>query len=82
MWAVAAFFFANGAGYGRGVGATALSKSYWVWATGQVNLFRGPVHTARGADPEFNRAVGLAERIYVPTVEGFIAGVRVEEETP
>lgn len=73
---------ANGAGYDRGPGATALSKSYWVWATGQVNLFRGQVHTARALNAPFNRAVGLAERIYVPTVEGFIAGVRVEEETP
>jgi hypothetical protein len=70
---------ANGAGYGStGPGGTAApAGAAWVYATGQVNIWRGTVHVADAPVLKDNRAVALAEATYVATVDTFVAAVLI-----
>jgi hypothetical protein len=69
----------NGSGYGRGTGVPATGR-FWVWMTGQVGLWRGPVISNRVPDPRYNTARGIAERIYVAAADCFVVGVLVTTE--
>jgi len=69
--------FANGAGYtaeGPG-GVTATGTQFWMYVTGQVNLFQGELATTSAHALQQNRALALVERSYIPTVERFVAAV-------
>lgn len=70
---------ANGGGYtSTGPGEVeAAAGQYWLYATGQVNIFRGETVATEAKSPSTNRALALAERIYVATVECFVAAVLV-----
>lgn len=71
---------ANGAGYGAaGPGAvTAAAGEFWVYVTGQVNLWQGPLTKVSAPDPGQNRMLGLAERTYVPVVDAPVGAILVQ----
>lgn len=73
---------ANGAGYGPTGpgGAEAADGQFWLYASGQVNLWRSAPILADGYDLPRNRSVALAEQFYIPTVECFVAAVLVNAE--
>lgn len=74
---------ANGGGYSMNLGPTgapAPAGQAWLYATGQVTLLRGPVHTHRVLDHQTNDQIVLAERTYVPSVDCFVAAVLVTLE--
>lgn len=70
---------ANGGGYsstGPG-GVEAGPGQFWLYASGQVNIFHGDITVSEAKALPTNRAFALAERIYVPTIECFVAAVLV-----
>jgi hypothetical protein len=68
----------NGGGYHGGGPAAAGAGQFWLYATGQVNLWQSPVSAAtEGLDVRHNVAQVLVERTYIPTVERFVAAVLV-----
>ena len=71
---------ANGAGYGPvGPGAiTATAGRYWIYVTGQVNLWQGPLVKAQAPALANNFERALAERTYVPVVDSPIGAVLVQ----
>lgn len=73
---------ANGSGYGpTGPGGEAAEQgTFWMYATGTVSLFRGPLLPVSADDPRSNTHRSLVERMYVPTVECFVAAVLVRGE--
>lgn len=75
-------FVANGAGYGPAGpgGVNAEAGQFWLYVTGQVNLWRSEILTREGYDLKKNQRVLLAERIYIPTVECIVAAVLVNAE--
>lgn len=71
---------ANGAGYGQtGPGAVVATYPgrYWIYVTGQVNLWQGPLVKAQAVDHAQNFERALAERTYVPVVDGPVGAVLV-----
>lgn len=72
---------ANGAGYGNtgpgGVVATYPGR-YWVYVTGQVTLYQGPLVKAEATDHTHNHERALVERTYVPVVDGPVGAVLVQ----
>lgn len=70
---------ANGAGYSAtGPGdVAAAAGQFWVYVTGQVNLWRSDVSVHVTDDMINNQTHALAERSYVPTVECLVAAVLV-----
>lgn len=70
---------ANGGGYGAAGpdSVTAGAGEAWLYITGQVNLWRGPIGEYKAIDLEGNRAYALAEATYVATVECFVAAILV-----
>jgi hypothetical protein len=70
---------ANGGGYGSvGPNDTAApAGAAWVFATGQVNIWRGTVHVDEAPVLKDNRWVALAEATYVATVDTFVAAVLI-----
>jgi hypothetical protein len=73
---------ANGAGYGATGpgGGVAAAGEFWMYMTGQVNLWMSDIIESQAPNPELNRSVALAEQIVVPTVECFVAAVLVQGE--
>lgn len=71
---------ANGGGYGTtGPGGTEAEEGqFWLYISGQVNLFRSEVQAVPADDLRYNKSYALLERIYVPTVECFVAAVLVQ----
>lgn len=72
---------ANGGGYAtEGPGsADADDGTAWLYISGQVNIWRGPVQVYGNPvyDLKDNRQIALAERRYVATVECFVAAILV-----
>lgn len=70
---------ANGGGYySVGPGRTAAARQAWLFVTGQVNIFRGPLRTYGDAPAlKQNREFALAERTYSVTIECITAAVLV-----
>lgn len=70
---------ANGGGYGAaGPNArTAGAGAGWLYITGQVNIWRGPIEEYSAKDIKANRTYALAEATYVATVECFAAAILV-----
>ena len=70
---------ANGAGYGAtGPGALAATATqFWLYGTGQVNLWQGPLAAVGAPEPEYNQTRVLVQRQYVPIIEGPVAAVLV-----
>ena len=70
---------ANGGGYyGVGPGAVAAGDGEaWLYISGQVNIWRGPIDEYTAYDLKGNRAYALAEATYVATVECFVAAILV-----
>lgn len=72
---------ANGGGYAtEGPGAAdADAGTAWLYISGQVNIWRGPLQVY--GDPVYdlkdNRQIALAERRYVATLECFVAAILV-----
>lgn len=51
----------------------------WIWATGQVRLVRGPIFAAPTTiNTQTNDFLALAERMYAPLVDCFVAAVLVQ----
>lgn len=78
---------ANGAGYtGTGPNDTATPPApieatdtqFWLYATGQVNIWSGPVIANEATAQETNRARAIAERTYVATAECFSVAILVD----
>lgn len=65
---------ANGSGYDNSPGA---NQSY-MYATGQVNIWRSPIVTSMAQNPAYNNAMAIAERIYSITFDGAAAAVIVD----
>lgn len=68
---------ANGAGYTRD---SATFPQFWAYVTGQVTVHRTKIRTYIGFDQVANRKIALAERVYVITTEGPVAGVLGSQE--
>lgn len=72
---------ANGAGYGS-AGPDAVTATYpgeyWIYATGQVNLWQGPLVRVTAPEVGQNRMLGLVERTYVPVIEGPVGAILVQ----
>lgn len=51
--------------------------TFWLYASGHIHLWRGPVTVAEGRDLETNASQAVAERIWSSTVECFTAAVPV-----
>jgi hypothetical protein len=68
---------ANGAGYGPAGpgGATAVAGTFWLYVSGQVNIWQGPDTIVEAPDLKANSNLALFERTYVSTVERFVAAV-------
>jgi hypothetical protein len=69
----------NGGGYGtNGPGAaSAGAGKAWLYATGNMVIWRGPELSTQADDLRGNRTYALTERQYVVTVECFVAAVLV-----
>lgn len=73
--------FVNGAGYEPSTGPLGGDPSpgeYWLYASGEVLVERGPVVTRDGLDYRTNEDFALVERSYRVAVECFTAAVLVE----
>lgn len=74
---------ANGAGYddtdGPGV-LTAGPGQFWMYVTGQVHIWWGPIVSNFAQDLEHNTAGALAERIIVATVDQWVGAILVTTE--
>jgi hypothetical protein len=69
---------ANGGGYyAIGPDARDAGSGAWLYITGQVNIWRGPIGEYTAYDLKGNRAYALAEATYVATVECFVAAILV-----
>lgn len=70
---------AAGGGYGAAGpdSVTAGTGEAWLYITGQVNVWRGPIGEYAARDLNGNRAYALAEATYVATVECFVAAILV-----
>lgn len=71
---------ANGFGYTANTGpegTVAAAGEAWLYISGEVVLSQGPIATHAAPLVQNNRAMVLAERVYAPSVECFIAAVRV-----
>lgn len=70
---------ANGGGYGpAGPGSvTAPAKAAWLYASGQVNLWRGKLNVVSGPAQYNNRDFALAETPYAATIDGPVAAILV-----
>jgi hypothetical protein len=51
--------------------------SDFLYGTGQVNIWQGPIVDRQAVDPEYNRARALAERIYSITIDGPVYAVDI-----
>jgi hypothetical protein len=58
-------------------GAAAPDGAFWVWASGQVNIWRGPLEVVPAPMLRSNRAQALAEATYVASVDTFVAAILV-----
>jgi hypothetical protein len=70
---------ANGGGYsatGPG-GAAAPDGAFWVYVTGQVNIWRGALEVVPAPALKANRAQALAEATYAASVDSFTAAILV-----
>ena len=65
---------ANGSGYDN---SPAANQSY-MYATGQVNIWRSPIITTMAQNPAYNTAMAIAERIYSITIDGSAVAVIVD----
>lgn len=73
---------ANGGGYtttGPG-GVVAGANEFWLYVSGQVNIWQGDITTVQAPNIKANTAGALAERIIVATVECFVGAIRVTTE--
>lgn len=71
---------ANGGGYGA-LGpddVTAGAGEFWLYATGPLTLFRGPVEYLEGDDAFNNVRTGKAVRFYAPAVECLTVAILVQ----
>jgi hypothetical protein len=69
---------ANGGGYSaQGPDSRDAGSGAWLYITGQVNIWRGPIGEYTAYDLKGNRAYALAEATYVATVECFVAAILV-----
>src|SRR5690606_33777473 len=71
---------ANGGGYESNIGPDgneAPAGQAWLYMTGEVVLYRTAIQSHEAPQYEVNLHKALAERVYVPTVECFIAAVLV-----
>lgn len=70
---------ANGGGYqSEGPeGALAPAGAFWLYVSGQVNVWRGKVNVADAPMLYENRAYALAEATYVASVDSFVGAVLV-----
>lgn len=64
---------ANGSGYQKG----AAFPEFWAYVTGQVTVRRTEIASEETVDTIKNRRIALAERAFVVTIEGPVAGVLV-----
>lgn len=74
---------ANGGGYEDNLGpdgTPAPAGEAWLYATGRVVLVQGPSVRVSAPDYRNNEMLALAERIWVPMAECFVAAVRVHLE--
>lgn len=74
---------ANGGGYEANLGPNQVvpaAGEAWLYITGTVTLVRSEVDAYRALDWKRNNQQALAERIYTPLVECFVAAVRVTLE--
>lgn len=60
--------------------ATPNASGFWIYATGQVTIRRGPVHTAAAFDPVLNRRISLAERTLVVSTECKVLAVQIDPD--
>ncbi|HYF71326.1 MAG TPA: hypothetical protein VD864_00820 [Nocardioides sp.] len=68
---------AVGAGYSATGPSVAPAGTAWLYATGQVTLWRSALRTYPAVAAEDNREKALAEARYVPTVEAFVAAILI-----
>lgn len=66
---------ANGSGY---VVAGPQAGQHWLYATGQVNIWRGATVASASVHPAYNTAMAIAERIYSITIDGPIVAILVD----
>ena len=62
---------------GSDVAITAGAGEAWLYITGGVTILRGPLDVYPTANLKANRGLALAERTYVPIVDGIVAAILV-----
>jgi hypothetical protein len=63
---------ANGPG-----AAVAAAGQAWIYITGQINIWRGPVEVTEASGLRDNRDLGLAEAQYAASIDGPVAAILV-----
>jgi hypothetical protein len=70
--ALAGGYGANGPG-----AAVAAAGQAWIYITGQINIWRGPVEVTEAPGLRNNRELGLAEAQYAASIDGPVAAILV-----
>lgn len=59
---------------------TAFSGQSWIYMTGAIDLRHGPISTFEAVEPKSNTRIGIAQETFVPTIDSFVAAVRINLE--